>query len=650
MNSATRNKTDLSATILYLKPTPPDPSNPAPEPSPRLAGAAELTDYELLVADRSLRGRLLRWLTNWRIVALLLVAVLTMVGIFAGPRLYRSAKAWRAQHFLAAAKQAQADGDLARAAAAFRSATMMAPYDPRVIRALTYFRAEQGDPAAFPSLKRLVDAREATSDEVLLYASGMIWSGLIDDAKNALSQLPAILTEPQKNRRAIIEIELAAAQGPLDAAIALARTRGRAASGEASDDLRLLLARLLLRGSDRGSKAEIKNEALELLDAVGTSRTRSGLEALRLRSNLALSEKRPATDSALPQKLRAHPLHTPDDTLLAASVEILARPADEKQIVAALTDSRSTAPDAERLAFARWLNRRGAFDDSLAFAGDERIRKNEQWLLVALDALAARGRWEEVRELVEEAGNGLLDDPIRYLFLARASLELGDTAAAEQHWADVHRYARLGKPENLAYVARYAEQIGARGEAAKAYRRLSERKETALNGFLGWLRCLPVNTPAAELLPIYREFLQQFPHLAEVKNDEAYLSLLCNQAVEPSAASAREMLAKYPTMLSFITTAALGELRLGHPDNAEALYAKHRIDWTTAPAPFKAVRIACLRATARQAEADELRKTIREDSLRPEERELLKPGASLKAPAIEQTPAAVTVPEPVKAP
>ena len=265
---------------------------------------------------------------------------------------------------------------------------MMAPYDSRVIRAVAYFRAEQGDPAAFASLKRLVEAGAATPDEVLLYARGMIWSGQGDDAKKALSQLPGTLTEPQRNRRTILEIELAAAQGPLDAAIDMAREGGRGVSGEAADDLRLLQARLLLRATEGGRKVELKREAIELLEAVGAAPSRSGLEALRLLANLALSEKRAGADSALPQKLRAHPLHTPDDLLLAASVEILGHPADEKRIVGALKESRATASDAEQLAFARWLNRRGGFEDSLAFAGEERTRKNDEWLLVALDALA----------------------------------------------------------------------------------------------------------------------------------------------------------------------------------------------------------------------------------------------------------------------
>lgn len=590
----------------------------------------------------------MRWLTNWRIVALLLAAVLAIVGIFAGPRLYRSAKAWRAQHFIAEARLAQAKGDLARAAASFRTATMMAPYDSRVIRATTYFRAEQGDPAAFASLKRLVDAGGATPDETLLYARGMIWSGLSDDAKKALSRLPAALTEPQRNRKTVMEIEMAAAQGPLDAAIDLARKSEQEVSGEAGDDLRFLRGRLLLRAAEKGGNPEARQEAAALLDAVGTAPSRSGLEALRLLGNLAVAEKRTDADGALAQRLRDHPLRTADDLLLAASVEILARPADETRIVAALKESRLDASEAEQLAFARWLNRRGAFEDSIAFAGEERIRKDDEWLLIALDALAGLRRWQEVRHTVEEAGKDLLDEPIRYLFMARASMELGDAAAAEQHWLDVHRHARLGKPENLVYVARYAEQIGAHAQAAKAYRRLSERKETALNGFLGYLRCQPRNAPAAELLPIYREFIQQFPNLGEAKNDEAYLSLLCNRDIAQAAASARELYARYPTMLSFITTAALAELRLGNVANAEAIYAKHQIDWTQAPAPFKAVRVASLNAIGRKGEAEDMRKTIQEEALRPEERELMKVGALSKGGASAADRPAIS--DPARAP
>ncbi len=616
-----------------MKETPSDPPNSAPAPrkppappEPPLPGADELGDFDILVGDYSIRGRLQRWLTNWRIVLVILAAAVTLVWIFAGPRLYRSAKAWRAQHFLEEAQRAQAAGDGEKALSSLRSATLMAPYDPRVARAMTHFRAKQGDPGAFPSLKQLVDAGQATPDELLVFAKGMLWGGLHDEAKSALSRLPPSLTEPQTNLRSLLEIELAA-QGSLGAAIELARKRAEKVSGEAADDLRLLQARLLLRAAESGGNADAKTEALALLESVGSAATRSGLEALRLRAALALNAK--SAPDALAGELRAHPRHTPDDLLLAASLDLVSRPADEKQIIDALKDARATAPDAEQLAFARWLNRRGAFEDVLAIAGDERIRTKEDWLLVALDALAGLGRWQEVRELVEQAESGVLDEPIRHLFLARASMELGDTAAAEQSWLDVHRHARLGKPENLAYVARYAEQIGAYAEAAKAYRRLSERKETALNGFLGLLRCQPRNAPAAELLPIYQEFLEQFPHLAEVKNDAAYLSLLCNRDIEQSAATAHALRAKYPAMLSFITTAALGELRLGNPAKADALYASQQIDWTDAPAPFKAVRVASLHAAGRETEAEALRETIAAESLRPEERGLLTPGAGV---------------------
>ena len=212
----------------------------------------------------------------------------------------------------------------------------------------------------------------------------------------------------------------------------------------------------------------------------------------------------------------------------------------------------------------------------------------------------------------------------------------------------MHRYTRLGKPESLAYVARYAEQIGAHAEAAKAYRRLSERKETALSGFLGFLRCQPRNAPAAELLPIYREFLQQFPNLAEVKNDEAYLSLLCHRDIEQAAASAHQLHAKYPTMLSFITTVALAELRLGNAENAEALYAKHQIDWTQAPAPFKAVRVASLNAIG--ARRTEELQNDREEALRPEERDILKIGAFSKGAGSGAAPDGAAIFDPAKAP
>jgi hypothetical protein len=97
----------------------------------------------------------------------------------------------------------------------------------------------------------------------------------------------------------------------------------------------------------------------------------------------------------------------------------------------------------------------------------------------------------------------------------------------------------------------------------KAYTTLSQRKETALEGFLGLIRCWPSNTPAGELLPIYERFLEAFPMLSEARTDQTYLKLLTNEKPATTAAVAMEINNNSPNSLATLSIAALGLLKTG---------------------------------------------------------------------------------------
>ena len=262
-------------------------------------------------------------------------------------------------------------------------------------------------------------------------------------------------------------------------------------------------------------------------------------------------------------------------------------------------------------------------EESLAFIGRDRALAKTEWLLIYLDALAGLGRWNDVFTMLDANSVSGLSESIRMLFLARAAQKSGDSENAAKNWREMHLSLQYEKPEVVSFVAAYTMRIGENEQAAKVFTVLARRRESALEGYLGIIRCTPKNSPAIDLIPVYNEFLEVFPNLEEARSDRAYLQLLTNQSGFDAAVLARDNLKKSPNSLAAMSIAALALLKDGEPAQADEIYKDKLIAWSTAPEPWKNIRAAVLYANGKKSEADEIASTIRKDQLRPEERALL---------------------------
>ena len=125
-----------------------------------------------------------------------------------------------------------------------------------------------------------------------------------------------------------------------------------------------------------------------------------------------------------------------------------------------------------------------------------------------------------------------------------------------------------------------------------------------------------------ELSKIVSVFAAEFPEIDEAQNDSAYLQLLAGTNLDQADGTAQRLLRKQPDLLAYRTTAALSALRQQNTAAAAAIYEGWTTEWSKTQDRFKAVYLAVLNACGRDAEAQELRKMIAPDSLRPEERKL----------------------------
>ena len=586
-------------------------------PDPVAPVSAELPDYEVDQHGHHSHRHFLRELAGdirARIVlALLISGLILWVAI---PPAYHRLKVWRAMKFLAQSEIAANEGNVPKSISLMRRAILMVPNEETVFRKVRLFNASLGDPNSLNSLQRLMLEKQASPQELLTLAEQALKADNPVIAKAALDQIQ----EDHSVRKIIIQMRLLEKEGNLKEALNLAKKELPTLTPDDGEKLLLATAEMTLKTDVTASRQIL----LQLVD----KNSAIGISALRLLGAQILAQRGTESLQAdkIADKLLAHPLHTPDDVLLALDLRIMQNPAAKPALLAQTMSERTSGAPDDALAFARWLNRRLHYKESVDFIGRERAASNPDWLLLYLDALAGLERWNDIFTMLDADTIIGLSDSIRLLFLARAAEKSGDLESAGESWREMQLGLAYEKPEVVSFIAAYALRIGEREQATKAYTTLSRRKETALEGYLGLIRCWPQNTSAAELLPLYQEFTDSFPMLAEARSDQTYLKLLTNDKPATAAAIAKEFYDNTPQSLASLSIAALGMLKTGNPSGADALYEGKTIAWLSAPTAWRTVRAAVLYGIGKKKEADELVRTINKSQLRPEERALLPEG------------------------
>ena len=596
-------------------------------PSDPQTSGEELPDYPA-GPDPSLRPAGSRsWiLRRWRILLVMTALVIS------APFLYRGVKSWRAERLLVASEKARAYGDEQTALLRMKQALALAPGNARIQRAVELYNARSGDKASLEKIRARMLSGESDSAELLGLAEILASVRDIPGAQTALTRMPSHPGRTERLRATMIRAALAAQDGtPADAA-ALCLKEADAKDSDRGDagQLRTRAALYFLSTRDPASL----RKAMELLLAVSADGTPASPGAWRTAAQIARLPDAISSGAAVKEDItRLSTLYPklgdtrPPDQLLAADLELLTDTTRRDVIVQKLSASRSGASRTEQLDFARWLNGHGLSEEVIRFAGTERLNGDTDWLLIVLDARSARKEWSKVEDLLNSPAGAGLPEAVRHLYLARAAMMQEKGAVADREWSEVASALPLEKPETLAYIAGYEEQIGLTDQAARAYREMALRKETRLKGLLGIIRCQPPNAPASLMIPMYEELLRESPGMKDAEGDLAYLRLLGWYEIPDSVLTVESLLSAQPDSLARISGAALGRLRSGNPSGALDLYVGKSVDWSRAPLPWRVVRIAVLRANGKTAEADAVASTIDPLRLRPEERSLMTPAS-----------------------
>lgn len=602
------------------KPSPPtgEPITPVEEnPEQNLVDLPELPDYEDTdTSSRHGRHFLRNLLGDTRVLVTLGILIVTLLAWIAVPPLYQKLKVRRAMQFLEQSRMAADEGNIPKSISLMRKAILMAPSNEEVFRKVRLYNAMLGDPSALSVLQGLMLEKQATAEELLTLAQQALAAGNTTIAKAALDQL----ADNHSVKKTIIQMQILENEGNREGAVNLARLELPALSPADAEELLLATAKMTL-------KSDVKASRQILIQFMGHD-SPTGIAALRLLATQQLSQPVVAEtrNDKVAEKIIAHPLRTPDDVLLALDLQIKESPSSKPALIARTASERTNALPDDALAFARWLNRRLNHKEAIEFIGRDRAISSPDWLLIYLDGLAGMERWDDIFSILDAETIAGLSDSIRLLFLARAAKKSGNQERADESWREMQLGLLYEKPEVLSFIAAYALRIGEREQAMKAYKTLSNRRETALEGMLGLIRCSPQNAPATDLLPLYEELTEAFPMLAEARNDQTYLKLLTDKNPADVAAIAKNLYENEPESIATLSIAALGLLKTGRPSEADAIYNGKVISWRTAPPPWKVVRAAILYELGKKTEADELVAGINKNNLRPEEIALISSG------------------------
>jgi len=590
---------------------------PAPENDPAPKPPAELPSYSLDDADEPVGWR--RWIRGWRLAVTLAVLAVVIGSAFGARPLYRELKARRALAIVEQAGAAIDRGEGVEASTLLRQAALMAFQDERVSGQLIYQAARSGDMASVMEIGKKMDTGKASADEILIFGERSLGAGRATDVTRALEYLPPDLPPDQAVKRTMLEAGLLAAQQqPSQAESVLREALARILTPE-SDELRIMLANLLLAGQDRSRL----DEARQLLEQAAGGTGANSLAALRV---LALSQAGLSPDAqqqldATIARLRAHPDCSAEDELFIARLLISSNPDRQKEAVQNLV-GRLRERDAnidERTAAARWLIGLQAHDAVLEVITPEEAASHAGALMVRLDALSGLNRWDECSELIETNHGGTVPDTLYHLFRARIAGTRNDAATEESEKRQLRQVMQFAELPHVLFAARYAETVGWKPEAFAAWRILASDSGAKADALRGQMRTFPPTATAADGFAIASELLALQPQDPSSRLSLAFFGLLAGQNIEASAATAEEFLAADPESVDIRRVAALARLRTGQATKGLAILPDDNGEprWQT-------LHAALLRAAGRKADAEKIATKVDPSTLTPEEKDLLR--------------------------
>src|SRR5437763_10206640 len=249
------------------------------------------------------------------------------------------------------------------------------------------------------------------------------------------------------------------------------------------------------------------------------------LTFLAARAAAAPAESKPPLPvDQLIESINHHPLAKAPHQLLATDLEIAQHHDQRDEIVRRTIEYWKGGNNESLTALAAWLYRNGEQQRLVEAISLDRALQTRELFLQYVDALAALGRWNEIRRIIESE-RFPLDPVIEHMYLARCFQQQGQENGAENNWQRALEDA-AGDVNKLLMLAEYAEKNGAERIATTAFEAAAVANPKSRQAQQGRLRIAYSARDTKRVHELLQEMLKIWPNDIAIQNDEAYIHLL----------------------------------------------------------------------------------------------------------------------------
>ena len=363
--------------------------------------------------------------------------------------------------------------------------------------------------------------------------------------------------------------------------------------------------------------------------------------------------KPPIPIDQLIESIDRHPLAKAPHQLLATDLEIAQHRDQRDEIVRRTIEHWKGGNNESLTALAAWLYRNGEQQRLVEAISLDRALQTRELFLQYVDALAALGRWDEIRRIIESE-RFPLDPVIEHMYLARCFQQQGQENGAENNWQRALEDA-AGDLNKLLMLGEYAEKNGAERVATTAFEAAAVANPKSRQAQQGRLRIAYSARDTKRVHTLLQEMLKIWPSDTAIQNDEAYIHLLLIiggtgsasfqtpasnpllsansnlafssevEGVDAIVKLAEKMVRDEPASLPHRTLLALALLKQNRAQDALAVYANLKVPSSAVSASAVAVHASVLAATGRKDEARAEIAKVPSNRLLPEEAMMVLP-------------------------
>ncbi|MCC7375223.1 MAG: hypothetical protein IT581_11270 [Verrucomicrobiales bacterium] len=563
-----------------------------------------------------LRNRFERSPRRLRWIAVLGFLVMVLLAIPAARPTWRAIKNWRATQFLDQAEELLAENQVALAFERARAALQLVPQRPDAMRLNARILGSIGSESSLLVWKRLIESSQASNSDLEDYLEatlGFERTDLSEHAVHALTQFPS---PGDRDHRLLALYRLQTGRPEL----ALAPARAAYQQAPSNPTNALLLASLLATDPSPNARHDARQVLWSLADSVLPQR----IEALFRLTQPELGTR--ADRERVVEQLTPITNRSAAEEVLLTEALMLLNPADAGSLISEAL-GHMPREDWEHLTLlSEALLRRGHPGEVLRITASGKSLINRRLFLARYEALLAAGRPDEAYRHLLHTSAPLPPFDLE-LIRVRGAQEAGDLKGRDAHLrglldiaADhpirIRKVAEIAESSNTSDALQVSKdawsKLAARNDAnaAEAFRRLQRLADRQGDTWTA------------------RDFAKKAVRLqsndASLQLDIAHYSLLLDEDLERSLRIAENQAATQTNDFSARAVAALGHLRLGDPSKARAMLDRLILP-EAASADALAIVVATLGANGLEARARELARQIPMTTLRPEERELIRP-------------------------